>query len=344
MKRKSKAELEKSVMAILMDGDAKTGAAEHDAHIILGIGELVPYANHPFRLYKGERLDDMVRSVREHGVIVPIIVRPHIDGEYAGMYEILSGHNRINAAKIAGLTKVPVVIKTGLTENEAKLIVTETNLMQRSFSDLSHSERAVALQMHLEALKCENGGQGKRTDLLDEIKILANPHEIRENPTSPQVGERLLSVEKTGEKYGLSKNSVSRYIRLTFLNKPLLDRVDADEIPLVPAVSLSYLSPDEQGELDLLLSETAYRVDMKKAESLRGFSESKNLTDEKMIRILSGELDRKPKPKTAPPLKIGAKIYRKYFDGDATQSEMETVIDLALTEYFENHKSKEEIA
>jgi ParB family chromosome partitioning protein len=338
MKRKSKAELERSVMAILLDEDTKAGDTEHDANITLAIGDLVPYASHPFKLYEGERLDDMVRSVREHGVIVPIIVRPHTDDEYAGMYEILSGHNRVNAAKIARLTKVPVVIKTGLTDREAKLIVTETNLMQRSFVDLTHSERAVALQMHLEALKSENGGQGKRTDLLDEIKILANPHDSRENGTSYQVDTKLRSNEKTGAQYGLSSASVARYVRLTFLNQPLLDRVDTDEIPFVPAVTLSYLSPDEQDELNRHLSQTAYKVDMRKAESLREFSEGKKLTDEKMIQILSGELYKKPKPKTAPPLKIKAKIYQKYFDGDTTQGEMEAVIDQALSEYFENHK------
>jgi ParB family chromosome partitioning protein len=96
-------------------------------------------------------------------------------------------------------------------------------------------------------------------------------------------------------------------------------------------VSLSYLSPDEQAELNRLLDETAYKVDMKKAESLREFSEGKKLTDEKMLQILSGELNRKPKPK----------IYQKYFDGDTTQAEMETVIDQALSEYFENHKKEE---
>lgn len=312
MKRKSKAELEKSVMAILLDEDTKAGETEHDFHITLGINDLVPYADHPFKLYEGERLDDMVRSVREHGVIVPVIVRPHTDDEYAGMYEILSGHNRVNAAKIAGLTKVPVVIKTGLTDNEARLIVTETNLMQRSFADLSHSERAIALHTHLEALKSSNGGQGKRTDLLDEIKILANPHDSRETGTSDPMGRKLESRDIAAEKYGLSSTNVSRYVRLNNLMKPLLERTDSDEIPFRAAVSLSYLSPDEQDELNHHLSEAAYKVDMKKAESLCELSEGKKLTDEKMIQVLSGALYKKPKPKTAPPLKIKAKIYQKF--------------------------------
>ena len=173
--RKSKAEVERNLRAILLDEEPNPNAPTNATESLF-VDELIPYADHPFKLYEGERLDDMVRSVKELGVIVPVIVRP-LDEDY----EILSGHNRVNAAKIAGLKKVPVIIKTGLTDEEAKLIVTETNLVQRSFADLSHSERAVALKMHLEALKESNGGQGTRTDLLDEIKTLSNPHEIKEN-------------------------------------------------------------------------------------------------------------------------------------------------------------------
>lgn len=112
----------------------------------LEIDSLVPYSNHPFKVYEGERLADMVRSIKEMGVLLPIIVRPLEDDTY----EILSGHNRVNAAKLAELSEVPVIIKTGLNDDDAKLIVTETNLIQRSFSDLSHSERAIALKSHMD--------------------------------------------------------------------------------------------------------------------------------------------------------------------------------------------------
>ena len=330
---RSKAEMERSVMAILAgdDPDAAPGTPK-----TLYIEMLVPFANHPFKLYEGERFDDMVRSIKELGVIVPVIVRP-LNNNDEGTYEILSGHNRVNAAGVAGLTKVPVVIKTGLTDDEALLIVTETNLVQRSFADLSHSERAVALKAHMDAIK----EQGKRTDLIDEIEILSNPHEHRGNGTSYQVDTMLRSNEKTGAQYGLSSASVARYIRLTYLNKALQNRVDTDEIAFISGVSLSYLSPDEQIELDKLLNETSYKVDMKKAESLREFSEGKKLTNEVMVQILSGELNKKPKSKTAPPLKIKAKIYQKYFGAGTTQAEMEAVIDQALADYFQSRKAKE---
>jgi ParB family chromosome partitioning protein len=127
-------------------------------------------------------------------------------------------------------------------------------------------------------------------------------------------------------------------VRIATLNEPLMSRVDTDEIGLYPAVSLSYLSPDEQTELDRLLAESAYKVDMKKAESLREFSEGKKLTPDKMVQILSGELGKKSKPKTTPPFKLKAKIYQKYFNNDTPQGEIEATIDQALAEYFENHK------
>ena len=336
-KQPSRAEREKSVMALLLDEVPKKAGTAAAAAETLDIDNLVPYADHTFDLYEGKRLEDMVRSVRELGLIYPVIVRP-LEGD-KWKYEILSGHNRVNAAKIAGLTEVPVIIKTGLTDDEAELIVTETNLIQRSFSDLTHSQRAVALKKHMDAIS----KQGKRNDLVNEIKNLLNADEIKENRTSCQVGNTPgRSNERVGKDYGLSARNVARYMRIAELIKPIQSRVDSDEIPFIPAVSLSYLSPDEQSELNRLLDESAYKVDMKKAESLREFSEGKKLTNEKMIHILSGELYKKPKPKTTPPLKIKAKIYQKYFDDKYSQTEMEVIIEKALAMYFANTGEKED--
>ena len=334
--RKKKADVERNLRSILLDEEPNQNTPANATEILF-VDDLIPFADHPFKLYEGERLDDMVRSVKELGVIVPVIVRPSPDGDM-GMYEILSGHNRVNAAKIAGLQKVPVIIKEGLSDEEAKLIVTETNLKQRSFAELSHSEKAIALKHHLYAIKA----QGKRTDLLDEIERLSTPHEIKENGTSGLIVPKMEARDKAADKYGLDARTVNRYTRVYLLSKELLDRVDAEEIGLYPAVSLSYLSSDEQDELDRLLCETTYKVDMKKAESLREFSEGKKLTNEKMMQILSGELYKKPKPKTAPPLKVKAKVYQKYFNDKYSQAEMEVIIDKALAMYFANMGEKED--
>ena len=312
---------------------------ESDVKIqIMGLNWLVPYADHPFKLYEGERFDDMVRSVKELGVIVPIIVR--LKDKARNKYEILSGHNRVNAAKSAGLDSVPAIIKEDLTDEDARLIVTETNLIQRSFADLSHSERAVALKMHMDAIKA----QGKRTDIIDEVNLLLNADGQRENETSGLIDPKLEARDKTAKKYDLNARSVSRYVRLCELNKSLLNRIDNNEIGLYPAVSLSYLTSDEQAELNTVLESTSYKLDMKKAETLRELSEGEKLTSEKMTAILSGEFNKKPKSNTPPPLKIKHKTYSKYFNEKVTVKEMEETIDKALTEYFNNHKEESEVS
>ena len=128
---------------------------ESQEYLHIGIEQLVPFADHPFKLYEGRRFADMVESVRANGVLVPIVVRPGADDQF----EILSGHNRVAAAREAGLSEIPAIVREGLTDEEALLIVTETNLIQRSFADLKHSERAVAIAAHHRATK----HQGKRT-------------------------------------------------------------------------------------------------------------------------------------------------------------------------------------
>ena len=143
----------------------------------LKLEQLVPFQNHPFKLYEGERFNEMVESIKNFGVIVPIVVR-----KKGLRYEILSGHNRVNAAKESGLNEIPSIIKEGLTEEEATLIVTETNLMQRSFTDLVHSERATVIATRYNAMK----KQGVRTDLLNEIEKLSKSPNSVENTTFAQ--------------------------------------------------------------------------------------------------------------------------------------------------------------
>ena len=130
---------------------------------LLAVKSIKPFHDHPFHLYEGERLEDMIASIKEHGVLNPVIVQKTEDG-----YEMLSGHNRLNAAKHAGLKEVPAIVKTGLSEEEAYVYVIETNLMQRSFSDLLISEKAAVLKARYERVS----NQGKRNDILREIASL----------------------------------------------------------------------------------------------------------------------------------------------------------------------------
>ena len=317
--------------------DEMFGIEDLKSSDLIPVNNLLPFKNHPFNLYDGERFENMADSIKANGIIVPIIVRPH--NLMPNIYEILSGHNRVEAAKFLGIENVPAVIKTDIDDDDALLIVTETNLAQRSFAEFKHSEKAVIIKTHMNAVK----KQGKRNDLINEINKLLNtdkPHKTDKNETCAKIGTSLKSRDKTAEKFGLDPKNISRYIRLAELNAALLSKVDNKQIAFNPAVSISYLTPDEQTELNRLLDENKYKykLDMKKAETLRNYSEDKKLTAEKTAQILSGELGRKQKTKPAAPLKIKHKIYSKYFAEDMKQSEIESIVDKALEYYFNRNK------
>lgn len=318
---------EKKLMSLADMFGEDTEEKESANQTEIDISKLVSFENHPFKLYEGERLENMVRSIRELGVIVPVIVRPKGD-----KYEILSGHNRVNAAKTAGLLKVPAIIKENLEDEEAMLIVTETNLMQRSFSDMLHSERAAALEQHHKAL----ASQGKRTDILKEIESLLKADEIKSDETSRQIGEKLTSADETGKTFNLSGRSVSRYLRICNLIKELKDRLDIEEIPFTASVNLSYLTEEEQYIVELILSEHNFKVDMKKSESLRAYSEGKKLNEETAYVILSGELHKKKKTNKPSSIKLKSKLINKFFTPETKQPEIEDVIEKALELYFKS--------
>ena len=296
----------------------------------LALDRLVPYKSHPFKLYTGQRFDDMAESIKANGVLVPIITRPLDDGNY----EILSGHNRVAGAKEAGLETVPAIIREGLTDEEALLIVTETNLLQRSFADLSHSERAVTLSMHHEAIK----KQGRRTDLIQEIENMVNASNINGSETFSPVAKKLRTNEEIGEKYGLSKDNLARYLRINKLILPHKDRLDNGEIAIRAAVTLSYLSNEEQQIVDDILCSSHYKLDMKKADALRLVSEKKPLEHENAEQILAGT----KKPKAAKPaaFKLKPKIVSRYFGPEQKADEIEATIIEAL-DFFYAHKNQE---
>ncbi len=318
---------EKKLMSLADMFGEDTEEKESANQTEIDISKLVSFENHPFKLYEGERLENMVRSIKELGIIVPVIVRLKDN-----KYEVLSGHNRVNAAKTVGLFKVPAIIKENLEDEEAMLIVTETNLMQRSFSDMLHSERAAALEQHHKAL----ASQGKRTDILKEIESLLKADEIKSDETSRQIGEKLTSADETGKTFNLSGRSVSRYLRICNLIKELKDRLDIEEIPFTASVNLSYLTEEEQYIVELILSEHNFKVDMKKSESLRAYSEGKKLNEETAYVILSGELHKKKKTNKPSSIKLKSKLINKFFTPETKQPEIEDVIEKALELYFKS--------
>lgn len=299
----------------------------------MDFSKMESFPNHRFKLYEGQQLTDMVDSIRQFGILLPIILWYTEDGRYI----ILSGHNRKNAAQLAGFTKGPVIIRENLTHEDAVLIVTETNLRQRSFSDMSHSERAYCLAQHYEAMKC----QGKRNDLLQEIEMLLNPHDTSENETSAEPQHRLKSRDKIGQEYGLSRDKVAKYIRIANLVDPLMERLDTGEIAFLAAYDLSFVedTAKQQQVADLMESDN-YQMDMKKAELFRSYYETGKLTDTAILQILSGEKTRKPKSNKPQPVKIKPAVISKYFTPQQTPKEIEEVIDKALALYFENQESE----
>lgn len=309
------------------------------------ISKIRMYKDHPFRLYDSERLADMVSSIESNGILVPVILRKIETDESGCDHEMLAGHNRMNAAQLLGLEQLPAIVKDNLTDEEALMYVVETNVLQRSFSEMFPSEKAKVLALRYS----EMFSQGKRNDIIHELKMLENPQYDKENSTSAPVGQKLNSREKVANEYGLSQNSVSRLLRVDRLIPELKQRTDDAELSLRSAVHLSYLTTDEQKLIDASISEHGYKVDMKKSERLQDYAGK--LTSEQINKILSGEATRKPRNKTPGPFKLKHKLYAKYFSSAHKAAEVEEIIDKALEMYFaqqhqqnpEPHEKKEVI-
>lgn len=284
------------------------------------------FTEHCFRLYTGERLADMVKSVEMYGILQPLILWHNEEG-----YVLLSGYNRRNAGRLAGLTKAPVIIKENISRSEAILIMTETNLRQRSFSDLAESERAFCLKQHYEAMKC----QGRRSDLLTEIEELLCADGKEGKHTLSEHVTRLRSDARLGAEYKLNRDKVAKYIRIAGLIPPLLDRLDQGEIPFLTAYYLSFIEDRNLQEcLEQLLKEGRYHLDKKKAGQLHRYAKEKKLTEELVEEILSGipevmDDGRKPKP-----IQVKADIISRYFTPAQSRNEIEETIDKALELYF----------
>lgn len=225
----------------------------------LAISELHPFKDHPFRVLDDDRMMETVESVKEYGVLVPIIARPMADGGY----EIVSGHRRKRACELAGMNEIPAIVRD-LDDDEAVIIMVDSNLQREN---ILPSERAKAYQMKLEAIK----HQGERRDL-----------------TSDQVGQKLrVAVERVAENAGESKSQVQRFIRLNNLEPPLIDKVDAGKLAFTPAVELSYLKPEEQQWLDTALENTQQTPSLSQAQRMKRESKQGTLSEQGIMEIMT---------------------------------------------------------
>lgn len=284
---------------------------------------LIPYHNHKFELYSGERLDDMVESIKDNGVLIPIIVQP-----LNGQYEILIGHNRWNASKLAGKQTVPAIIKEGLTDEEAEMYVIESNLMQRGFDNLKISEQAAVIAMR----HSQMFSQGKRNDIIRELELLENPELANDDTLSP-MDTKLDTNKAVGEEYGMSRATVARLIRIDKLNDELKSYVDRGKLSVRAGVQLSYLDKVTQAHICGVIED--YKIDIKKAAALRAKADDTgSLSVNDIIKILVGDVIDQEKPKN---IKISSDTYSRYFDG-CKADEVANIIENALELYFKQLK------
>ena len=314
----------------LSDATCQVPAKTEAEYTVIPFDLMDSFPGHPFRLYMGQRKDDMVESIREKGILQPLILRA-VEG---GRYQILSGHNRKECGIEAGLTAATAVIKYDLTDAEAWIYVIETNIIQRSFSDLAHSEKAAILAAHHSKLF----SQGRRNDIIEELKRLENPCEYRAGETSVGFQQKLDSRDAISKEYSLSNHKVVQYLRVSKLISVLKERLDIDELGLTAAVTLSFLNEVDQAMLDKCIGLNGFKVDMRKADTLRGYSEKGKLDEENIYLILSGEIGNKRKPNRTPTVKVSKATYAKYFKPSQSAKEIEGIVEKALAMYFAQNK------
>lgn len=283
---------------------------------MLPVESIKPFRNHPFHLYEGERLDDMVESVREHGVLVPAIVRTAPGG-----YEMLAGHNRLNAARLAGLAEIPAIVKEGLPDAEAYVYVIETNMLQRSFNDMSISERIAVLAERYDKV-C---GTKKRAEILEELQVLngGGGHDVHQQAKSREI---------IGKELGMTGRHMARYVRCKELIPEFKDMLDDGSLSMVAAVELSYLPEEEQAAVKKVMDQNCIKLKADKAGELRKAAGS--LSEGEAQKILG--VDRPVKPDAEKPVsvKLPARLYSRYFS-DVAAKDVQGILEEALELYFE---------
>ena len=256
------------------------------------IDALHPFTNHPFKVLDDEAMTRTVESIAQYGVLAPLIARPRPDGDG---YEIISGHRRQYAAKLAGLETLPVIVRN-MDDNAAVLLMVDSNLQREH---ILPSERAFAYKMKLDAIK----NQGARSDL-----------------TSTQVAQKL-SVEKVGDDAGVSKDTIRRFIRLTNLVPELLDMVDEKKISFNPAVELSYLDESQQRAFLEAMNDTQNAPSLSQAQHLKKMAQQGEFSYEKAFDVMGQE-----KKSEKDTVTIKNETLRKYFPRSYTPKQMEEKI------------------
>lgn len=290
--------------------DALFGLENSESSIQINVDKIRGFKEHPFKVIEDDRMMDLVDSIKLNGVLSPILLR----GDEDNGYEMISGHRRLHAAKKAGLTEIPAIVRE-LSDDEATIVMVDSNIQRE---ELLPSEKAFALKMKMEAMK----RQGQRTDL--EVSDV----------TLSQNGTRFRSADNVGSEIGMSRNQVYRYIRLTELIPELLDLVDNKRLQFTCAVDISYFDKTIQKWLNEYIRENVVIKPIQIA-TLRELAEKENIDQEKMINILRNAL-----PGKVPVKKVvmNEKKLRKYFPEEYTSGQMERVIEALLEQWSRDRK------
>ena len=281
-------------------------AAAKEQRTEMPLSDPHPFEGHPFKVLDDELMEQTVESIKQIGVVSPLIVRPDPEGGY----EILSGHRRLHAAQLAGLETVPVIVKE-MDDDAAIIFMVDSNLQREN---ILPSERAFSYKMKLEAMK----HQGERGDL-----------------TSAQVGPKSWAAQVVAEEAGDSKSQVKRYIRLTNLIPEILDMVDEKKIAFNPAVELSYLKPSEQKEFLEAMDYAQASPSLSQAQRLKKLSQEGGCTLDAMCEVMNeikkDELDH---------VTIKNEVLRKYFPKSYTPKQMQDTI-IRLLEKWQRSKQRD---
>ena len=273
------------------------------------LSELHAFEGHPFRVVDDEEMQKVVDSVKEFGILTPLIARPD---PYGG-YEIISGHRRLHASELAGLESVPVIVRE-MDDDEAIICMVDANLQREN---ILPSERAWAYQMKLDAMK----HQGARSDL-----------------TSSQLGTKLRSDKILADQMGQSRTQVQRYIRLTELQPELLDMVDSKKLAFNPAVELSYLKPDEQKDFLEAMDAAQTTPSLSQAQRIKKLSQAGMCTLDAMCEVMNEE-----KKDDLSKVTISHEVLRKYFPRSYTPKQMEAQIIKLLDQWQKRKKRENEL-
>ena len=290
--------------------DELLGVVNEESAMEIEIDKIKPFSGHPFKVIDDEKMQDLIESISESGVLIPVLIRPdQNDG-----YEMISGHRRMHAVQKAGLITIPAIVRE-MTDDEAVIAMVDANIQRE---ELLPSEKAFAYKMKLEAMKRQAGRPRKNS--------VPVAQEFR-GKTSREI---------LGEQVGESQDQIRRYIRLTELIPEILEMVDDKKISMRPAVELSYLQKEKQAILYDTMESEVCTPSHAQAIKIRKFSAEGRLNEDVLLSIMSEE-----KPNQVEQWKIPKNRLKKYFPSGTTQQKMEETIIKALELYRKREKSRE---